>query len=450
MKTKLSTTEIIEVSSMLFGLFFGAGNLIFPIYMGQMAGKNIFIANAGFLLTGVGLPLFGVTALGISKSTGLFDLSSKISKPYALFFTCLLYLTIGPFFAIPRCASTSFSVGLEQILPEGNTSLYLFIFSLLFFLFALYFSLKPGKILTYVGKVLNPCFLFFLSILLIVAFIHPTTSIHNVEATGNYSTNPFFTGFLEGYNTMDALASLAFGIIVVEVIQGLGVNKAEDIAKNTVISGIFSCVLMALIYTLIALVGAQSRGVFEVTSNGGIALGKIARYYLGDIGLFILATTITIACLKTAIGLITSCAKTFSELFINGPSYTIWVIVFTFTSFVFSNLGLNTIIEYSLPVLMFLYPLAIVLILLVIFSKLFHDNRTIYVTTIAFTFVGAVIELIRNSPESITNISLIHHLISFVNQYIPFTSIGLGWIIFSLVGLLLGIVITTFKKEKHD
>lgn len=447
MKTKLSKTEIIEVASMLFGLFFGAGNLIFPVYMGQMAGKNIFVAIVGFLLTGVGLPLLGVTALGISKSTGLFDMSSKIGKPYALFFTCLLYLTIGPFFAIPRCASTSFSVGLEQILPEGHVKLYLFIFSLIFFSVALYFSLKPGKILTYVGKILNPCFLFFLSILLIVALINPTTSIRSIEATGNYSTDPLFTGILEGYNTMDVLASLAFGIIVVEVIQGLGIKQAEDIAKNTVISGIFSCLLMALIYTLIAIVGAQSRGVFETASNGGIALGQIARYYLSDIGLFILAATITLACLKTAIGLITSCAKTFSELFLKGPSYTVWVIIFTIASFVFSNLGLNTIIAYSLPVLMFLYPLAITLILLVIFSKFFHNNRTIYVSTISCTFIGAILELLRNSPESIHGIPFIQNTLAFIDQFIPFASIGLGWIIFSIIGLIIGIIINIHRKE---
>lgn len=438
MKTKLSFKEIIEVASMLFGLFFGAGNLIFPVYMGQMAGKNIIFAVLGFLITGVGLPLLGVAALGISKSTGLFSLSSKVNKGYAYFFTCLLYLTIGPFFAIPRCATTSFSVGLEQILPQEHTKLYLFIFSLLFFIATLYFSLKPGKILTYIGKILNPCFLFFLGILLVVALLNPSTSISNVVASGNYMNQPFLTGFLEGYNTMDALASLAFGIIVVEVIEGLGINKPEDVAKSTVQSGIFSCLLMAIIYILVSIVGTQSRGVFDVQSNGGIALGQISQYYLGNIGLFILAITITLACLKTAIGLITSCAKTFSELFINGPSYTIWAILFTCISFILSNLGLNTIIQFSIPVLMFLYPLAIVLILLSLFSKFFHDNKTIYVYTIGFTFFASILELIRNLPNTFTHIQFIENILFFFDTYVPFFSMGLGWIFFTIIGLLIG------------
>ena len=137
MKKKLSFKEYVYVASMLFGLFFGAGNLIFPIHMGQMAGANMWVSVLGFLVTGVGLPLLGVAALGISRSTGLFDLSSKAGKPYGLFFTCLLYLTIGPFLAIPRCPTTPFTVGLEQILPNnGRERLYLFLFTLAFCLTA--------------------------------------------------------------------------------------------------------------------------------------------------------------------------------------------------------------------------------------------------------------------------------------------------------------------------
>ena len=181
MKQKLSFKEYVYVASMLFGMFFGAGNLIFPVYMGQMAGNNIIPAIMGFLITGVGLPLMGVAALGISRSNGLFDLSSKISTPYAMFFTCLLYLTIGPFFAIPRCATTSFTVGLEQIFPNSeHLKLYLLLFTIAFFAVTLFFSLRPGKILTWIGKILNPCFLVFLGILIVVALVKPSASVNSV------------------------------------------------------------------------------------------------------------------------------------------------------------------------------------------------------------------------------------------------------------------------------
>ena len=341
---------------MLFGMFFGAGNLIFPVSMGQQAGSQVWITTLGFLITGVGLPLLGVAALGISQSNGLFDLSSKAGRPYGMFFTCALYLTIGPFFAIPRCATTSYTVGLEQILPEGHAKLFLLLFSAAFFAVTLFFSLRPGKILTWIGKVLNPCFLLFLGILLVVALVSPGAAISSVEPMGDYATQPFLTGFLEGYNTMDALAGLAFGIIVVQVIQGLGVKEPKDVAGSTVRSGIFSCLLMAVIYLAVAVVGTQSRGLFPAAENGGIALAQIAQHYLRGVGLLVLAATVTLACLKTSVALITSCSETFVGLFPKGPSYRVWAIVFCLMSFVFANLGLSTIISYAVPVLMFLHP----------------------------------------------------------------------------------------------
>ena len=370
MKTKLSFREYVSVASMLFGMFFGAGNLIFPVALGQHAGSNVWLAFVGLFITGVGMPLLGVAALGISRSTGLFDLSSKAGRPYGMFFTCLLYLTIGPFFAIPRCATTSFTVGLEQILPQNDwTWLYLLLFSILFFVVALFFSLRPGTILTWIGKVLNPAFLLFLGILVIVALLHPGAAIAQVEPLDGYASQPFFTGFLEGYNTMDALASLAFGIVVVQVIKDLGVEDPSAVAGSTVRSGIFSCLFMGLIYLAVTVVGVQSRGLFEPAANGGVALAQIARHYLGSAGRLVLAATVTLACLKTAVGLITSCAETFSALFPNGPAYRIWAIIFSAISFLFANLGLSAIIDYSIPVLMLLYPQAIELILLALFGK---------------------------------------------------------------------------------
>lgn len=338
-----------------------------------------------------------------------------------------------------------FTIGIEQALNVNNENLYLLIFTLIFFIITLYFSLRPGKILTWIGKILNPCFLFFLSILLIVALFNPSVSIGNVSPTGNYLNNSFFTGFLEGYNTMDVLASLAFGIIIVEVIQELGIKDSDDIARNTIKSGIFSSILMAIVYILVTIVGVQSRGLFEVSENGGVALALISKHYLGNVGLYIMAITITIACLKTAIGLITSCAKTFSELFPKSFSYKTWTIIFVLVSFIFSNLGLNTIIEYSVPVLMFLYPLAIVLILLSIFFK----DRQIYQVTIGFTLIGAFYDLLANLPD---NLKLIFNLNSFLNEaetIIPLANYGMGWLIFSIIGLFIGLFIQGIKKKSY-
>ncbi len=449
MKKNLTFKEYIYVASMLFGLFFGAGNLIFPVHMGQEAGRNFLPATIGFIITGVGLPLLGVAALGGSKSDGLHSLSSKVNPFFALFFTCALYLTIGPFFAIPRCASTSFTVGIEHLLPENsNTTLALFLFSLFFFVAALLFSLYPSKILTWVGKILNPFFLLFLSILVIVSLINPTASISSVEPSASYQTGTFFKGFLEGYNTMDALASLAFGIIVVNVIKDLGITEANDISKNTILSGFFSCLLMAIIYLATTVVGVQSRGAFSVSANGGIALAEIAHYYLGTFGFVILAITVTLACLKTSVGLITSCSETFSGLFKKGPSYKAWVYIFTLTSFLISNVGLTAIINISLPVLMFLYPYAITLSLLAICGKLFDNSRIVYNWVIGLTTVSCIFDLINALPSSVKEMKVFASILSVLSSILPFSHLGLGWVVPSILGLVIGVIHYIIYKKK--
>ena len=164
---QLTLRQRLLVASMLFGMFFGAGNLIFPASMGQLAGRSIWQASAGFLITGVGLPLLGVAALGISREEGLLQLSSRVGRAYGLFFTCVLYLTIGPFFAIPRCATVSFTVGIQRLIPAERQPLVLAAFSLAFFAAVLFFSLRPGQILTWIGKLLNPLFLCFLAVLVL-------------------------------------------------------------------------------------------------------------------------------------------------------------------------------------------------------------------------------------------------------------------------------------------
>ena len=254
-------------------------------------------------------------------------------------------------------------MGIQRILPGTGQTAALAVFSLLFFGAVLFFSLRPGEILTWIGKVLNPLFLCFLGILIVRALISPMGEIAEIVPAGEYASAAFSTGLLEGYNTMDALAGLAFGIIVVNAIRGLGVEDADAVAKNTVKAGVFSSLLMAGIYVLVAVAGAQSRGSLPVCGNGGEALLGIASRYFGKAGGLILAATVALACLKTAVGLLTSCGETFQKMFPGGPSYRAWVVSFGTLSFLIANLGLEKIISFSLPVLMFLYPLAVTLIL---------------------------------------------------------------------------------------
>ena len=444
MQKQLNFKQRILVAGTLFGMFFGAGNLIFPVHLGQLAGSSVVPSMIGFIITAVGIPILGVAAIGITHSDGLQALANKVGKGYSYFFTCLLYLTIGPFFAIPRCATTSFTTGIEPMLG-GNTGLALLIFSAVFFALVLFFSLRPAGITVWIGKIINPLFLVFLAILVITALLDPSTKASAVEPAAAYQTGALFSGFVEGYGTMDAIAGLAFGIVVIDIIRGMGVEKDTAVAKDVLQSGILTGALMALIYVLTILMGTQSRGLFETSDNGGIALAQISGHYLGAFGSIVLALTITFACLKTSIGLVTSCADAFQRMFPKALSYKVWAILFTVFSFVVSNFGLSKILDYSLPVLMFLYPPTITLILLALTGKFFGHSKSVYISVTAFTCAAALFDLLKTLPAALQESLHLDGIIALAGKYLPFFSINLGWVIPAIIGLVIGLLI---RKKK--
>ena len=447
MKRNLTLKETVVITSMLFGMFFGAGNLIFPAKVGLDAGSNMWSAFAGVFITAVGIPMLAVVGLGLSRSEGVVELSQRVSRKYSLFFCTLLYLTIGPLFAIPRCASTAFSVGAVNLLPQEGERLYLALFSLVFFAVVLYFSLKPGGIMTWIGKWLNPVFLVFLAVLVIAALAKPISSISAVTPAENYASSgsAFFRGFLEGYNTLDALAGLAFGIVVIDVVRKNGISQPERVAVNTAKAGIFSCLFMGLIYLFITLICAQSAPVCAGADNGGTVLGTIANHYFRSAGSVLMTLIVTFACLKTAIGLVTSCSKAFVDMFPKGPGYTVWAVVFSLVSFGIANFGLTTIVSWCVPVLMFLYPLAITLILLSLSGKFIGANPTVYRTTTAFTLIAAVFDMIGAVSGMIPGSRVLAGLKAFAGNILPLYDLGLGWILPAAIGFLAGLLLAKKK-----
>lgn len=446
MTKKLTFKESMFIGSMLFGLFFGAGNLIFPVHMGQESGSAVFWANLGFLVTGIGLPFLGVIAIGVSKTSGVYELAERIGKKYALVFTVLLYLVIGPFFALPRLATTSFEIGLAPFIQAKQQHVFLVIFSILFFFTAWWLSRRPTKILDYVGKFLNPAFLILLGILLVLAFIHPLGAIDQATVQPSYQEHAFFTGFTQGYNTLDALAALAFGILIITTIRNMGVTKPSEIAKDTIKSGAISIVLMGIIYTLLAYVGTMSLGGFALSSNGGIALAQIADHYLGTYGSILLALIVILACLKTGIGLITAFAETFTDLFPK-RNYIVFVTLASVLACLVATVGLTNIIQISLPVLMFIYPLAMTLILLVLVGPLFKQRPAVYRMTTYFTLIASILDGLNACPDGIKQTSFVKTLLDFATNYLPFFKLGMGWIVPALIGLVIGLIWSMVKKE---
>lgn len=439
MNHKLSLSNYFFIGIMLFALFFGAGNLIFPAQLGQYAGTNLIPATLGFLITGVGLPLLGILAMSFSGSNNLQELASRVHPVYGVFFTASLYLTIGPFFAAPRTGTVAFEIGFATHITEEMQPLGLLIFTAIFFAITLFLALNPAKIVDTVGKLLAPALLVLLLVLLITTFIYPMGELSTPQEAYKNGARAFATGFLEGYNTMDALASLVFGIIVINVIKGLGVTVKNQIIKISAVSGIFAIVLLAVIYLGISYLGAISVEKLGFFSTGSPVLSGAADYYFGTTGSVLLAVVIILACLTTSIGLIIANAEYFHTLF-PSISYKIFVIFFTLLTFVIANFGLANIITFSIPVLMFLYPLAIVLILLTFLSPLFKNSMLVYALTIAVTFVISIFDGLKALCSSL-KIDYFNWMVSVVNLYekfLPFYEMGLGWVVPAL-----GIIVVT-------
>ncbi|WP_449622668.1 branched-chain amino acid transport system II carrier protein [Robertmurraya sp. Marseille-Q9965] len=440
MKTKLSFSSYTVIGVMLFALFFGAGNLIFPAQLGQNAGENLWPAVIGFLVTGVGLPLLGLLAIGYSGSSNLQELASRIHPKYAVFFTALLYLTIGPFFATPRTGTVAYDIGISPFVSESYTQIGLIIFTVLFFGITLWLSLNPAKIVDNVGKILSPGIIILLFVLLVMVLVNPMGSIESPQEA--YANGAFAKGFIEGYNTMDALASLVFGNIVINAIRGMGVTSKKEILSATIKTGIIAVSLLALIYVGVAYLGATSVGKIGLFDTGGPVLSQASAYYFGTFGSGMLAIIIILACLTTSIGLITACGEYFHTLFPK-VSYKAFVWFFSVFSFVIANFGLANIITFSIPVLMFLYPLAVTLMLLTFLSPLFNHARIVYVAGTAVAFLISIVDGLKTLCDSleISYFKWLQNIIDFYSDVLPLYNQGLGWLLPVLIAVVIfGIV----------
>lgn len=445
MEKKLSFSAYSVIGVMLFALFFGAGNLIFPATLGQNAGTNIWSAVIGFLITGIGLPFLGILAIGFSGSRNLEELASRIHPVYAVIFTALLYLTIGPFFATPRTGAVAYDIGVAPFVGDSYAQIGLLTFTLFFFGITMLFSLNPAKLVDRIGKILSPGIIILLIVLLVMVIIKPMGSFQSPQ--DGYINGAFMKGFTEGYNTMDALASLVFGIIVINSIRSMGVTSTRGVLSATVKSGLVATALLGIIYVGIAYLGATSTERFGLFETGGPVLGSATSYYFGTFGTIMLSIIIFLACLTTSIGLITACGEYFHTLFPK-ISYKAFIVFFSLLSFTVANIGLSNIINYSIPVLMFLYPLAIVLMLLTFLSPLFNHARIVYVTTTVVTFLISSIDGLKKFCDlfKIPYFDWLSPIIALYKEILPFYNEGLGWIVPVLITILITGVIGRIQK----
>ncbi|AMA68400.1 TPA: branched-chain amino acid transport system II carrier protein [Streptococcus pyogenes] len=449
----------IVIGFMLFALFFGAANLIYPAFLGIYSGHQILWSIIGFCLTGVSLPLLGVIAVAKSGSGDVESLARPISKWYAIFYSSILYLSIGPFFAIPRTGATSFSVGIAPILGDNTTNKA--IYAILFFGLSYFLAIKPSKLAENIGKFLTPTLLVVISILVIASFVHPAGNYGDAFNAGVGVNNafkdfPFIAGLIQGYGTMDALASLVFAILVIEATKQFGAKTDKEVTKITLISGAIAILLLALVYIFVGRIGATSQSLFPFIDgsftlhgnpvNGGQILSHASRFYLGGIGQAFLAVVIFLACLTTSTGLITSSAEYFHKL-VPALSHIAWATIFTLLSAFFYFGGLSVIINWSAPVLFLLYPLTVDLIFLVLAQKCFNNDPIVYRTTIGLTFIPAIFDALLTLSQMTGLFHLPEDVVTFFQKTVPLGQFSMGWIIFAAIGFLIGLILSKTKKS---
>ena len=424
--TRLKGSDLLALGFMTFALFLGAGNIIFPPSAGLAAGENIGPAALGFLLTGVGLPLLTIVALA-RVGGGIALLTAPLGKQAGVVFAVAVYLAIGPLFATPRTAVVSFEMGIAPF--SGNNSTALLLYTLAYFAAVLFLSLNPGQLVERIGKYITPVLLAALLVLGGAALLVPAGEIGQVSA--DYQSTPFVQGFLQGYLTMDTLGALVFGIVIATAIRDHGVTDGKLITRYSVMAGLIAAVGLSLVYLTLFYLGATSQGIAGEAQNGVQVLTAYVQHTFGTAGSLLLAVVITLACLTTAVGLLTACGEFFSNLL--PVSYRTVVITFGLFSLLVANQGLTQLISFSIPVLVGLYPLAIVLVALSLLDGLWRSPARVFRPVMAVTLVFGLVDGIAAAGGK----GLIPNFFS----QLPLADQSLGWLLPVLATLVLAVVV---------
>ncbi len=422
---RLKGFDLLALGFMAFALFLGAGNIIFPPSAGMAAGEFIWRAALGFLLTGVGLPLLTVVALA-RVGGGMDRLTAPLGKFAGTVLAVAVYLAIGPLFATPRTAVVSFEMGIAPF--SGNSGMPLFIYTLVFFATMLFLVLNPGQLVNRIGKFITPVLLAALLVLGGAAIFAPAGEVGAVNES--YRGAPLIKGFLEGYLTMDTLGALVFGIVIATAIRDRGVTEPALVTRYSMIAGVIAAIGLSLVYLALFYLGATSQGIAGGAENGVQILTTYVQHTFGTPGSLLLAVVITLACLTTAVGLTTACGEFFSALL--PVSYRSVVIVFALFSLLVANQGLTQLISVSVPVLVGLYPLAIVLVALSLLDRFWLSSSRVFVPVMAVTLVFGVVDGLAAAG--------LGSWVPALFTQLPLADQSMGWLVPVLVMLVLAVV----------
>lgn len=442
----LSPRQSIAVGITLFSMFFGAGNLILPPMLALQAGTSTVTAMIGFLVAGIGLPVLGIVAVALVGTAR--ELADRVHPLFSSIFVAAIYLAIGPCLAIPRTSSTAFEM-LIPLFPQGTPiGTIRLVFSIVFFAVAYALAMHPGTLTKLLGRITGPALILLLVMVVGSSLVSPAGVAQAPQAP--YDSATPIQGFLAGYQTMDLLASLTFGIVIAENIKELGVSDSRGLMREISRAGIVAGILMALVYCGLAQVGASFGSVMPHATNGAALLTASATLHFGIVGTVIIAAIYLLACLNVCIGLISCCGTYFAETFgaaapdvqthtLGRIPYAGWAAAFTVFSCVVSNVGLDAILTFSVPLLNALYPVSIVFVTMGMAHRACDRLPLIWPWAIGATTIVSVATALRDA--------------FFAGIWLPFdalplASLGFDWLLPALCGAVVGAVLSSIRAAK--
>jgi len=429
----LKITDILALGFMLFAFFLGAGNIIFPPPAGLLAGENVLSAMTGFLLTAVGLPLITIVAIAVAGGSWE-KLTQDIPAKAAVLMTVLIFIIIGPAFAAPRTGLVAYEMAVMPFFADVQ-QMHLTIFSIIFFAVAMSFSWSQGKLIDVIGKVLTPVLFIGLVILATAVFMNPQGEI--VAAQGEYLSHPLQKGFLDGYNTMDTFGALMFGTLIVEAIRSKGITEQRATAKYLIFAALIAAAGLAFVYISLFYLGATSSAIAAGVESGGAILSLYVQALFGPSGQIVLSVIVLLACLTTAIGLISACSDYFSSL--TPISYKKWVLINGVACAVVANVGLSQLITLSIPVLFALYPVAIALIALTFIRHKLPNPRVAYPVVMLVALLFALIDAAKFIGADVSALDML-----------PLFDVGMAWLLPTVAAMICAFFISKSNEVKLE
>ncbi|MBT0396181.1 branched-chain amino acid transport system II carrier protein [Morganella morganii subsp. morganii] len=431
-----STKDMLVLGMMVFALFLGAGNIIFPPMAGYHSGTDWFSASLGFIVTGVVLPFLTLITVAV-KGRGE-RLSVDLPRWVSVTFWVALYLILGSTFAMPRVTNTAYELGFLPLgFVEKSTASHL-IFAFVFNFVSMFFMLKQGTMISAIGKFMTPALLFLLIAVGIAVVRTPLSPIN--EPINQYVDFAFFSGIVDGYQTMDVLSAMAFGGIVARALASRGITSPQNVVVITIKAGLIAVGLLAALYICLFYLGATSDAVSQTATNGGQIFSRYVDALYGALGTWLMCGIVLLASMTTFVGVTSACADFFAT-FNPRLDYRFWVVVSTLLTTIVSTFGLDTLLRVTIPVLLLIYPTTVALVFLQFARRKMRNPRFTYGFTVA-------VLVVMSAFDTLNNIGLLNENVLAVLHRMPLFKEGIGWLLPGVIAFIISFVAGNMRPAK--